>query len=361
MLKISNNEFPSLILLAYLFVKIFIGEYGVIKIDNIALLTVFISAVIICFSRVNYLTITYLLLFIIFYFIIQFFMRSGVWGFFEIVPPFYFAYYLIRGKVKPEYVALFSYVLILYYLYLGFFLKISPEDFGSSSRNMISFIVITLGALYLLAHHFRGSLVNSSFILLFLFFLISIYAYGRSGMVFSLLMVLASFVVTNKIKIFNGKNPKFYYIIFVIPSLYFFIRYGFDFDFEILYSALNYRFGNPAEDIRWVLISDFFENYSFLNLFVGFDFGLVRSISDLNDNPHNSYIQLIANYGLLGWLILFILVFKFVRLFLCKRISIILLVLPFFGRIFFDIGGFHGFALIIPAVFLLHGMKKGSV
>lgn len=362
--EILNNKemLINLFFIFYLIINIYGNEYNEFIKSFSLYFNIFFIIFALFFLKNSVFSLTLSLIIIFGYFLVQFFKVEGFLGFISIVPPILFAGLFLKGLIRPGPIYIFFIFIVIYYVYLGFFLDLEPESFGRSSRNSLAYITLSISTLYFLAHFIRGTISSSTLLIPVLSVLVAIFAYGRSGIVLTIAFLIMMAFVKFKNYLFVSakehiKSFRFYINITLLVIIFYYININFGI-INSQYEFFLIRWGNPYEDIRWILLAEFIEKYEFYNLLSGFDFNQTSYIADLDGNPHNSYIELLANYAFIGFFILILLAFNLFKFILRGEFVIIIICTPFFVRIFFDAGGFHNVGLIITSIFLMYKNRK---
>jgi len=201
-------------------------------------------------------------------------------------------------------VALF--VLILYYIFIfvsGLTTGFSPQDinnyFDNYSRNAVSGMAIILQIFYT-ATYFR---LNKSVPLITpnITFLISVLSYGRSGIGLAFIIVLLSYFI----KFLQVKKiMKLIYLALLVLFLIFIIL-NINIISDFILSKTNFISG--FESARSLINNAYLSRLDLETFFTGMDLSKISIIEFYDNNPHNSYINGHAHFGILY--LLFILFF----------------------------------------------------
>nr|PMI70553.1 hypothetical protein BCU39_21880 [Vibrio cyclitrophicus] len=159
----------------------------------------------------------------------------------------------------------------------------------SSSVNTLSAISIFLGVLHSFSSFNVGKKPNS--ILLCVLFLMTIPMYGRLGIILSLLIFFLPFIVDNR------GNVSFKRVM-VVPFLSLLFVFSFHEQIFVIYE--NSKFALKSIDSpRWDMWTTYLSAIDLKGLFFGIGYDCCSIIRYYDDNPHNSFINLHHNYGLL--------------------------------------------------------------
>lgn len=213
---------------------------------------------------------------------------------------------------------------------------LEAEKFFRVSRNFISiFLLLILSIYYIFC--WRDNRKPTLFIP-FIIFVLSVWAGGRSG------IAVSFFVFASSLFFIEKRNSKKLLIILmglsslVCLMLFFESIISLDLAFE--------RFSRLGLDsVRWdinrVYYNEAFNNIK--NLMFGVPLEEINLISSLGSNPHNSFIALHLNYGLLGFVfVITLLLITIVFLFYNKLWIVIIVFVACISRSFFDISAFYG-------------------
>jgi hypothetical protein len=344
MLEARNTNLINILLIIYLLFTFIIKEYF----NNLWFYSVYINIAItillIPYIKLCKISYSLILILVSSYFLIQIFQREGFFGFITILPAIIFSYLIKEGLIKPGLILSIFFCVIFFYLYL-LSQDITPEYFGESSRNAIGFILLSITTLYYLTHYFRNSLHSANILIPIIAFVFSIVAWGRSGIFFNFLFLLITFLI----RIYNKPSKYFYLVLLIL------LFFGFIFLEEVilLINLLVIRWGNPLNDVRWSLYFEFMESFKLIDLLIGFNFNNTEIISNYDNNPHNSYFQIMASYGIGAVLILFLGIISILKNIFYSRWVFLFLFFPYLGMIFFDSGGFDDANLIIFILLIL--------
>jgi hypothetical protein len=249
---------------------------------------------------------------------------------------------------------------ISYYIHAAFFilhiaLGTNPNMIFSSSRNIISVIMLIQASLIYLESNQQS--VNFTYLPALLSFLISIWAMGRSGILSSGLLLIGVLIATLTLE--NRKRNVIVTIMILIGIFFMFIQ---DINVKIISNFVtNYnlffrnfeRIGLESNARDYIRIEYISQITSSIKYFV---FGLpieTNSIfSSFNYNLHNSYLRLHANYGIGGFLLIIIpIVSLIISSFSQKEMLLVFITLAFLTRVFTDTIGFYG--IVDPIIYFL--------
>ena len=229
--------------------------------------------------------------------------------------------------------------LVIWFLFeglrLGFSSNSLNEYLSGSSRNIVSaiFLYSTI-FLYMAKLNLNKKITMIPALVLFF---ISLISYGRSGIILSVLIFLSIILYVYFHKLKFKKIIFFFFILVVI--IYLFINYG-----TILTNNTNLKKG--LDSPRFLINMEYIRNLDTKSVLLGFDFKKIPIITKFNNNPHNSYINLHYNMGfslIIFLLVIFINISKiFLKCFSIKNLTIIIFIIAYLIRAFFDIISFIG-------------------
>lgn len=214
---------------------------------------------------------------------------------------------------------------------------VSDNVMAMGSRNTISAVVL----LYMIIFYLVGYIQQRTVKLLpgILAIVICFWAMGRAG-------ILAScfFLITVSFYIVAKKGKKIIKRIFIISLLYSTSYYVITTFFgEVITRALTRFQEKGFQDVRTIIFAEYMgELTKGGNLFFGVPFSEGRLLSHFR-NPHNSWIMLHAEFGLIAFSsIIFVLLLFFVKCLIKKEYFLCILFLTAFVRSCFDWLSFPG-------------------
>lgn len=201
--------------------------------------------------------------------------------------------------------------------------------FAASSVNYISVLLLTLiGIIYYQA---RIQDAKPSLLLTFVALVLSFLSKSRMGMIVTLLLLL---VVGFKGKI-NAKNITRTVLIslFSLVGLYFILSFAFDKlgmdGFAFLTDKFEHHSSSYQEDARSELFTSYMSGLNIESLFTGVDISRIAIFAQL-ENTHNSFLYMHYHYGIVAFVIFYLLIKTFVYFykrdkFLCFVYALLLL------------------------------------
>jgi len=216
------------------------------------------------------------------------------------------------------------------------FAGLEAENFFRVSKNFISIFLVLILSVYYIFCWRDGSkpMLFVSFIIL----LLSIWAGGRSGIAVSLFVFVFSLLFIEKRKV-----KKILILLMGLSGLVYLI---FSFESGLFFDLVFDRFSRLGLDsVRWdinfLYYNEVFANIK--NLMFGVSLQKINLVSSLGLNPHNSFIALHVNYGVLGFVFVLTLLLITTAFLVFSKLWVVLTV--FFAcifRSFFDISAFYG-------------------
>lgn len=152
--------------------------------------------------------------------------------------------------------------------------------------------------------------------------------YGRSGILLSFLVLLVS--VQSALR--NRGPLKYLVITFIAVCGLIGFVYFYD---DIVTLVMESKFKEGIESPRSVMLFEYFNQIDISTLLIGVDLNKIPLIVSFNYNPHNSFLNLHAMYGIFAILFLLAVVFC-LSLVLLKDYIIGFLLLIYIGRGMFD-------------------------
>lgn len=204
------------------------------------------------------------------------------------------------------------------------------------SYNYISGLLLLSSTLYFGYHQKVNIPVKHGKLLVVSIVFFCFILYGRSGIIFSLLLALSYFK--------NFLSPKHGVRVFVILVCCMLFAVYVGYHISIVYDVVdNSKFKEGLQSPRLVMLNEYFSSLNFSSLLMGVDITKLPTIASYNINPHNSYLNFHAMFGILAFIIIS---FVFLTLFnlLFTDFSFFLYLAVYIGRGFLD-------TIIFPGVF----------
>lgn len=198
------------------------------------------------------------------------------------------------------------YIAAIYCIFLalkGYDIQEGLGDTGSI--NSISVLLIFLLGLIYIEHYRTYGNTLLPYMPVILTLIISIWTASRAGILS--LFVFMTYILFHNLK--NKKSAYLYTVIMILALVLFSLKFG-----DIFYANIidkTNKFGTNSS--RLLIWNEYFMSLNnFLNIFFGVEFDRTRDlyISFYNGNLHNSFLMLHSKYGLLGFLIVLLLIFK---------------------------------------------------
>ncbi|MEZ8086792.1 hypothetical protein [Vibrio sp. 1S139] len=222
---------------------------------------------------------------------------------------------ILKNKICPLKIS--KYALVVFFTYLSVMIAlsyllgervitlISRLQIGFS-YNYISGYIIVLGCIYLSLKVFFSKVSSKELVLSLLIFIFCFVLYGRSGILFSFLIMV--------ILLINFMNEKYSlkYMLFLTGPC---VVLLFLFKDNIVDVISMTKFGaSGIESPRSILINDYLEGLTYKSLLYGVDMRAIPSISHYNVNPHNSILNFHSSFGIFSFVWMFFIVSLFVYL-----------------------------------------------
>ncbi len=160
---------------------------------------------------------------------------------------------------------------------------------------------LSAGLIFILCWYCHLSIISkreAPILLPLIMVIYSIILGGRSGIIFSFMIILLSIG-------FRGFTDKTKVIIFVSVLIIFFYNSLNDYTDAIM-QGTRLRHG-VSDDIRALMIKEYIENIDAMNIFSGQNYIRSGLIAEYGDNPHNSYIRAHSLFGIVPILFLILL------------------------------------------------------
>jgi hypothetical protein len=239
---------------------------------------------------------------------------------------------LILTKLNIKYVFILFFLIMLILLYRIFTIDDLNNIFKDSSRNYVSVYIIFLLFLYFISV-FQNKLSLNLFII-FSFVAFSFWSLGRSGIAVSLLLLLLT--IFFKIRIDSRRNKQYTIAIlsiFVVLTILYFP------DIKNLVSRFfdesTSTFGGRST--IWVEYLNA-SSKTIINLIFGPNVDSNLGWLSINNNLHNSFINLYSRTGMIGlFYVLYLISLSLFRMIKKKYYILLIISLIFLIRSFFDL------------------------
>lgn len=326
--NIMTSCFVSVGLTALVFMSLKLKPHSAI---SIIIILLFISSHIISFFSSNYR------------------LEDGVLTFqyfgIALVPVFY--------RLDYKLYMFINYFIIVFFLYF-IISGVAPDDIFSVSRNFVS-VLLLIGTGYHIISCYQND-KRPSVLLLLLSLFVTIWSMGRSGIIiYLLLLVLYPFMLNFKFQY------KMLYILVIVGISIFIVDYFSD----TLFEAAIYRFESMGlEDVRSTMNKDYLDATfaSPLYFLIGAPLTMIKSMADVDYNPHNSFIRLHIFYGLFGFLLLvFSIIVALFKYLMNKKYLLIVLFIVFLFRSSVDSTAFHGPLDPLVFFFIFYPLKNVNI
>lgn len=204
------------------------------------------------------------------------------------------------------------------------------------SYNYISGLLLLSSTLYFCYYQKLNLSVKYGKSLIFLIVLFCFMLYGRSGIIFSLL--LACGYLKNYLDPRYGRRVFFILVCGILASA--FIGYH----LSVIYDVVeNSKFKEGLQSPRLIMLNEYYSSLNFNSIIMGVDITKLPTIASYNINPHNSYLNFHAMFGVVSIVaVVFILLTMFNLVFVNFGVFVFLAV--YIGRGFLD-------TIILPGVF----------
>lgn len=179
-----------------------------------------------------------------------------------------------------------------------------------TSRNYVSVLMLLLVLFYYVSCHDKGKTI--SIIPAIVFFIISVFAIGRGGILTSAFFLsgLAIYKLQSVVNCQNNKTYKFLLKCIVILALLTIVIGIVNGLYQGYFENIFARFYNQSgmDQARLVMWSNFLSNNmgSLREFLIGSNTGYIR----LDGNLHNSFLQSYASFGLAGFLMFLFLIIR---------------------------------------------------
>lgn len=233
-------------------------------------------------------------------------------------------------------------IFYLFFIYSGIKHGFMPADvnnyFLESSRNVVSTVALLFQVLYSASYYKDKNTLPKITPLITL--LIAFFAYGRSGIALSAVLVVFTFL-------FIFWRSKFTYklLAFSLISILFSFIYQYLTTIELLVLTET-NFNSGLDTPRTLMVQEYIRSLNLGSIIMGTDLSTVPIINQYGNNPHNSIIYGHSQYGIFYIFLLLVMVVTVSRYkpFNKRNIVYTFLLLVFFVRILAD-------KLSLPGVF----------
>jgi len=218
---------------------------------------------------------------------------------------FSIAYFIVKVKPSPTIfviISLFVFASLFYFFLRG----ISPEEWLKGSRNYVSVVLIYLTTVTICIAYINNKTqeVLINLILPFLCLIFSVIALGRSGIITSFFLFIASII--NSLNNIKNNSVIKWFIFFTSIGIIYFVSENFD----IIESTYLYKFDTKGLDLaeRGYIIDLYIDNIDIISFIFGpLNVDSIYMYEGIT--LHNSYLHWHYSYGL-GAFIIFFLVLK---------------------------------------------------
>lgn len=266
-----------------------------------------------------------------------------------------FARSIIHTNLNPK-----VYATACYTLFLFFFCQIAidkdPEDVFTVSRNFISVLIILGTSFYFIACDQQKR--KPSVMIPAIGLLILLWAIGRSGIASGALLFVGALFFSKRATTAGALAT------LVLGATLFLSLNPTLQNFDAFYAGIERleRLGTGGQ--RTDINSEYLISltYNTQNLLLGTPLSTIRSVVEVDGNPHNSYIRLHAGFGLLGVTVLALAISAtMARLLLTRRHLALLTLLVSLFRSTFDSAAFHGPLDIIIFYFIFSALHPKRI
>lgn len=246
--------------------------------------------------------------------------------------------------LKTLYYFLFLYLIVVLIVLLA---GRDPNEIWQGSRNSSSQLFVIMGGVFLI---YPAVLEKLKFKLLFYFliFIVCVLSMGRSGIITSAILLLAAILNFYSFKI----NKTNLFSIFIALGALLLLVTSFDLliDYYNSISKFDYLRARGLEDsYRSDMLKEFFEHYNLKVFLFGVDLSVLPYIASFNNNPHNGFLSLHAQTGVLAIIIFFGIILTAIKVSLKRNIVAFLAITAILLRVSTD--SINGI-ILIPMVFL---------
>lgn len=254
-------------------------------------------------------------------------------------------------------------LLLIYYIWflfngleIGFLPQHVNVYFDGYSRNMVSSIAIIFQIFYSLSmYRYKGVLPKLTPILTFV---LSVTAYGRTGIALSFIIIFYSLFKDFKIQ------AKYYKLTIITITVLLSILFMQNIDLILEYINISTNFGAGLSSPRSIFINDYVNTLNFGTIIVGSDLSLIPSISMFENNPHNTYLLGHAAFGIIYIIVMLsvLLYSLYIILFYNNTLTYFLFLTIYMTKFATDTGGLFGPSdiLFYYMLFCLHKSKENG-
>lgn len=257
--------------------------------------------------------------FIIVTFLIEILNSSFSPGSFYIITTFTFAYFFKNGKFNRK---IIYFPIIIISLFFTYYI-LSGQDlnniFPHSSRNMISYIMITNASIVMIIEwrQYKKIVIWPSVLTL----LFSLFAIGRSGIICSSFLLIGVLFIKYNSFSFIKKNI---YLVYVVVPILLFIILGFDMIKQLYFLEKIINRG-IVDEARYNMIHAYLLHMDFKNILIGYNIESSHVFIRNHLNTHNSYINLHYHVGFIFFIVLYYLIRTLFKLFFNNRLYFFIL------------------------------------
>lgn len=248
-------------------------------------------------------------------------------------------FYTLNFKIYT----VFAYLIIGYFFF--YIIKGTvPDEVFSISRNFIS-VVLLIGVGFHIISAFQNNRKPSVLILTLALF-VAIWAVGRSGIIsFVVLLIVIPLL----------SNYRLVYKFLLISLILILSIYTYNYFADSIFQTALYRIENMGtEDVRETMNQEYLNTTlkSLKNIVFGTPLLDIKSLAEVEYNPHNSFIRLHIFYGLFGFImIVCVIIYSFIRYLRTGNYILMMLLMVLLFRSAVDSTAFHG--PLDPLIFYL--------
>lgn len=199
----------------------------------------------------------------------------------------------------------FAFCVLVFYQYS--ILDDINEIFPESSRNTVSWIGLVLCGMYYLLSALNMKGVKSP-IPLFVLFILCVFSQGRSGILVSLMLLIAHYLFNfqNNRKLWVQVSQKLLLLLLFLGVI---LNYYSTFE-----ERLDYLNDKKLEsEGRYDLLQSYVNSIDYVTIFTGVSLKSIPVFKSYNYNPHNSYITCHINFGFMALFMYAFLIFALIK------------------------------------------------
>lgn len=233
--------------------------------------------------------------------------------------------------IKTFYYYSFLYLILIFLLLL---VGRDPNEIWLGSRNLIGQLFVSFGALFLIYKPTNLQLKSQNIYYLLLLF-VCVLSTSRSAIVTSFILLLVHYLQVYSSE-FNQKKlllglVSFIAILFLFVNIDYYINFFNNYEY---FSRLReYGLEDHSRDL---MRKEFIGAYNISTFFFGVDLSTLPYIHSFNNNPHNAFIAMNANLGLLGIIIIFQILKLLFNSIVAKEFTVALAILTIILRLLSD-------------------------